>query len=48
MDLLLLCSIALIDDIAGMNVTFKDYPANAYFIQILRRKVNEMIKANIN
>ena len=34
----------LIDDIAGMKVTFNEYPANAYFIQTLRRKVNELIK----
>ena len=34
----------LIDDIAGRTVTFSEYPANAYFIQTLRRKVNELIK----
>ena len=37
----------LIDDIAGMNVTFIEYPANAYFIQTLRRRVNELIKVNV-
>lgn len=37
----------LIDDVAGMNLTFRDYPSNAYFIQTLRRKVNELIKENI-
>lgn len=37
----------LIDDIAGMKVTFDKYPANAYFIQTLRRKVNAMIKENL-
>lgn len=37
----------LIDEVAGMRVTFKDYPTNAYFIQTLRRKVNELIKENI-
>lgn len=37
----------LIDDIAGMDMTFRDYPTNAYFIQTLRRKVNELIKKNI-
>lgn len=37
----------LIDDVAGMDITFKDYPANAYFIQTLRRKVNKLIKEYI-
>ena len=37
----------LIDDVAGMNVTFIEYPANAYFIQTLRRRVNELIKVNV-
>lgn len=36
----------LIDNIAGMQVTFSEYPANAYFLQLLRRKVNELIKEN--
>ena len=40
-------AIKLIDDIAGMDITFRDYPANAYFIQLLRRRVNELIKENI-
>lgn len=40
-------AIKLIDDIAGMDVTFERYPANAYFIQLLRRRVNELIKENI-
>ena len=34
----------LIDDIAGRKVTFSNYPTNAYFIQTLRRKVNELIR----
>lgn len=38
----------LIDDVAGMDLTFRDYPANAYFIQTLRRRVNEIIKENIS
>lgn len=37
----------LIDDIAGMEVNFRDYPANAHYIQILRHKVNCLIKENI-
>lgn len=37
----------LIDDIAGMNLSFTRYPANAYFIQTLRRKVNELIKIQL-
>ena len=35
----------LIDDVAGMDVKFNEYPATAYFIQTLRRRVNEIIKA---
>jgi len=34
----------LIDDIAGMRVTFSKYPAGAFFIQTLRRRVNQLIK----
>jgi len=30
-----------------MTVTFEKYPANAYFIQTLRRRVNELIKENV-
>jgi len=37
----------LIDDVAGTEVTFNVYPANAYFIQTLRRRVNELIKEKI-
>lgn len=37
----------LIDDVAGMDVTFKDYPVSAYFIQTLRRNVNKLIKENM-
>ena len=37
----------LIDDVAGINVTFNEYPTNAYFIQTLRRKINELIKENV-
>ena len=37
----------LIDDIAGMEVGFDRYPANGYFIQLLRRKVNELIKEHV-
>lgn len=37
----------LIDDVSGTEVTFNVYPANAYFIQTLRRKVNELIKENV-
>lgn len=37
----------LIDDLAGMRVTFSEYPANAFYIQMLRRKVNELIKNNL-
>ena len=40
-------TVALIDDVAGMDVKFNEYPANAYFIQTLRRKVNELIKENV-
>lgn len=40
--------VELIEDIAGMKITFRDYPTNAYFIQILRRKVNKLIKENIS
>ena len=37
----------LINDVAGMELNFRDYPANAYFIQTLRRKANQLIKENI-
>lgn len=36
--------VELIDDVAGMNVELNRYPANAYFIQTLRRRVNQLIK----
>ena len=34
----------LIDDVAGMRVTFNKYPCGAFFIQSLRRRVNNLIK----
>ncbi len=37
----------LIDEIAGIKVTFDDYPMNSEFILTLRNRVNELIKANI-
>ena len=37
----------LVDEVAGMEVTFNEYPAGAYFIQTLRRRVNKLIKENI-
>lgn len=37
----------IIDEVAGMDITFNEYPANAYFIQSLRRKVNKFIKENV-
>ena len=36
----------LIDEVAGVKVTFRDYPMNAEFILNLRKEVNELIKAN--
>lgn len=38
---------ALIDEVAGMNVTFREYPLNSEFILALRKRVNELIKENI-
>ncbi len=37
----------LIDDIAGMRIKFNKYPAGAFFIQTIRRRVNELIKENV-
>ena len=37
----------LIDNVAGMRVTFANYPTNAYFIQTLRREVNNLIKEHV-
>lgn len=34
----------LIDDVAGMRVSFNKYPSGAFFIQSLRRRVNKLIK----
>lgn len=34
----------LIDDVAGMRIKFNKYPTGAFFIQSLRRKVNQLIK----
>lgn len=37
----------LIDEVAGMRVTFDKYPCGAFFIQTLRRRVNNLIKENL-
>ena len=37
----------LIDDTAGMELDFEHYPAGAYFIQTLRRRVNKLINENL-
>ena len=40
-------TVEIIDEVAGMDVTFRDYPANAFFIQTLRRRVNKLIKEQV-
>lgn len=37
----------LIDEVAGMEVTFKEYPTGSYFLEALRRRVVEEIKKHI-
>jgi len=38
---------AIIDEVAGTNLTFEDYPAGSYFLLALRRRVAQEIKKYI-